>query len=255
MNYQIVCNVDNIPDFNEHVELVTNNNDNHYVIAKKEFHNTDVIVIDKCISFIPLDTTTVNNLQLYMYWAQRLMSHLKLHEKLNKLYPRTGIIDPKSLLLKLTSNTFSVPEGKKLYYITSFFNHSCNANSVIVPREDGSHEIKATRSIAVGEQITIDYLGHDMTDRKSKLKERYNFDCECGHCDHPQVNGKIFVSIKKCMSCYALEPKYHCSKCEVTHYCNISCQRSDWKRHKEFCPSLKQTLTYNINDPHIMMKV
>lgn len=255
MSYLVQYNTENIPDFNNDIELVTTNNENYYIIAKKEFNSTDVIVVDKCISSIPLDNIEVNNLQLYMYWAQELITHKEIYDKLNKLYPRTGNITPESLLLKLSSNVFSVPEGKKLYYITSFFNHSCNANAVIVPRSDGSHEIKATRFIALGEQISIDYLGHDMKDRKSKLKMRYDFDCVCGYCDNPQINGKIFVSVKKCMNCYTLEPKYHCSKCEVTYYCNSNCQRSDWKRHKEFCPSLKQTLTYDINDPYIMMKV
>ncbi|KAJ7653202.1 hypothetical protein DFH06DRAFT_1204952 [Mycena polygramma] len=26
-----------------------------------------------------------------------------------------------------------------------------------------------------------------------------------------------------------------CSKCELTRYCSVGCQRADWKRHKECC--------------------
>jgi hypothetical protein len=28
----------------------------------------------------------------------------------------------------------------------------------------------------------------------------------------------------------------YCSKCKVANYCSVDCQRSDWKKHKKWCP-------------------
>ncbi|KAJ7148720.1 hypothetical protein C8R43DRAFT_515159 [Mycena crocata] len=31
-----------------------------------------------------------------------------------------------------------------------------------------------------------------------------------------------------------------CSKCELTRYCSVECQRTDWSRHKECCKAVKE---------------
>ncbi|KAJ7917971.1 hypothetical protein B0H13DRAFT_1449209, partial [Mycena leptocephala] len=31
-----------------------------------------------------------------------------------------------------------------------------------------------------------------------------------------------------------------CAKCELTRYCSVDCQRTDWKRHKECCKAVKE---------------
>jgi hypothetical protein len=64
-----------------------------------------------------------------------------------------------------------------------------------------------------------------------------------------------------CQVCHKLETKYACSKCHVTYYCSIDCQRSDWKSHKTICSSICNTTTTNPwfskvqrSDPYVTIK-
>lgn len=41
-----------------------------------------------------------------------------------------------------------------------------------------------------------------------------------------------------CASCSKQDAKQICSRCKCTYYCNIDCQRSNWKIHKKICKTL-----------------
>ena len=41
-----------------------------------------------------------------------------------------------------------------------------------------------------------------------------------------------------CRNCGSSKAKPHC-QCEFTHYCDSTCQRTDWKRHKRECHAIK----------------
>ena len=49
---------------------------------------------------------------------------------------------------------------------------------------------------------------------------------------------------KKCNRCQigeSIELKLKCcSQCKCTYYCNISCQRMDWQKHKLYCAEMRQ---------------
>lgn len=65
-----------------------------------------------------------------------------------------------------------------------------------------------------------------------------------------------------CQTCHSVEHLKGCSKCHVSYYCSIECQRSDWKSHKSICESISNTTATNPwfskkqrNDPLIHMKM
>ena len=41
-----------------------------------------------------------------------------------------------------------------------------------------------------------------------------------------------------CRNCGSSKAMPHC-QCEFTHYCDSTCQRTDWKRHKRECHTIK----------------
>ena len=56
----------------------------------------------------------------------------------------------------------------------------------------------------------------------------------------------ITIKSKQCDFCQTLETAVHklkmCAQCETCRYCNIDCQRSDWRQgHKEDCQEFKFT--------------
>ena len=44
---------------------------------------------------------------------------------------------------------------------------------------------------------------------------------------------------KKCYFCHKEHPRNRCGKCQLAYYCDIECQRADWKAHKKHCVSSK----------------
>jgi len=50
---------------------------------------------------------------------------------------------------------------------------------------------------------------------------------ECIECDGPM--------------CYTKNPAKKCSKCHASFYCNMTCQKKDWKVHKQKCTNVKHT--------------
>jgi tetratricopeptide (TPR) repeat protein len=61
----------------------------------------------------------------------------------------------------------------------------------------------------------------------------------CWACNATSGGGSIGVELKRCSTCYALgcgTPAY---------YCNVKCQKKDWKRHKQYHITLKETNANN----------
>ena len=36
-----------------------------------------------------------------------------------------------------------------------------------------------------------------------------------------------------------------CNDCHFAHYCDSACQKADWRRHKNVCPTVSRTLQYD----------
>ncbi|KAE8158750.1 hypothetical protein BDV40DRAFT_303877 [Aspergillus tamarii] len=82
------------------------------------------------------------------------------------------------------TNILSDRIGLYLHPYAALINHSCNYNAAVGFDSDTLY-IKATRPIQKGEQIFISYV--DATNpvklRRSELRERYYFDCQCAKCE------------------------------------------------------------------------
>jgi hypothetical protein len=86
------------------------------------------------------------------------------------------------------------PKGKEIgcmYRYISRINHSCQPN-VYWSYMEQEHTliIVATRDLAPGEELLVDYCGHDDswqgTERRDHLSLFYGFDCRCSICGHAQ---------------------------------------------------------------------
>lgn len=40
---------------------------------------------------------------------------------------------------------------------------------------------------------------------------------------------------ENCAACGKSEPPLRCSRCQCTHYCDVTCQQTDWAMHKRRC--------------------
>ncbi len=110
----------------------------------------------------------------------------------------------------------------------SRINHSCIPNIKLIIPNDQQQEIDsisvvALKNINIGEAIVMDYVQNAKIDeRRLLLFKNYGFRCSCEICD------------KKCSHAECNEVKL-LSKCpcHMVKYCSVTCQRKDWKRHKE----------------------
>jgi hypothetical protein len=41
--------------------------------------------------------------------------------------------------------------------------------------------------------------------------------------------------LTQCATCSDMNANSSCSRCHQVRYCNVQCQRKDWKRHRLFC--------------------
>ncbi|KNG85894.1 SET and MYND domain protein [Aspergillus nomiae NRRL 13137] len=136
---------------------------------------------------------------------------------------------------KLELNSFNLTSivsdrmGLYLHPYAALINHSCNYNAAVGFDGDNLY-IKATRPIQQGEQIFISYV--DATNpvrlRRSELRERYYFDCQCAKCakdlvapahsflgpesqyDHSAIESaetEIYELLDECSSAVATDPK------------------------------------------------
>jgi hypothetical protein len=75
------------------------------------------------------------------------------------------------------------PCGRGLWIASSFLNHSCNPNLMLL--DSGGSQIKyvATDNIKPGTDLTISYVNiTSYQERRSKLSRCYYFDCSCDLC-------------------------------------------------------------------------
>lgn len=81
------------------------------------------------------------------------------------------------------------PDGQGMYLLCSRFNHSCVPNAAVVEapscRLDYAHEIYATRPIARGEEITINYdpIFNYLTTEIRRSAGTWDFVCDCPACN------------------------------------------------------------------------
>jgi hypothetical protein len=86
------------------------------------------------------------------------------------------------IMLVWACNSF---EGGRIYPQISRINHDCNPNTIIQADED-TQRVRAATDIAVGDEITISYLGlllyAETSVRKEKLQSTKYFECKCQRC-------------------------------------------------------------------------
>ncbi|ORC91958.1 putative SET and MYND domain-containing protein 1 isoform X2 [Trypanosoma theileri] len=81
-------------------------------------------------------------------------------------------------------------QGIAVFGGLSMIEHSCNPNAVVVFRQGCTPEsvlfaeLRATRTIAIGERITIAYLPTFLSrdERQKRLQRKFFFFCACEHC-------------------------------------------------------------------------
>eukprot|EP00743_Colponemidia_sp_Colp-15_P008679 GILK01009448.1.p1 GENE.GILK01009448.1~~GILK01009448.1.p1 ORF type:complete len:410 (+),score=62.49 GILK01009448.1:170-1231(+) len=80
-------------------------------------------------------------------------------------------------------------DGSGLYPFVSMLNHSCEPNATFTHHRNFVITVTAHRSINVGEEICISYLGKNsklsVADRQEALRE-YGFVCSCSRCQAEQ---------------------------------------------------------------------
>ncbi|EGG17793.1 SET domain-containing protein [Cavenderia fasciculata] len=96
------------------------------------------------------------------------------------LYLNTLGIDVGSTKPSISSPTSSIG----LFFLSSFFNHSCDPNVYMAFPHDKTAVITALRDIKKGEELFISYgdSEKDMFDRQTHLFDNYGFNCDCPKC-------------------------------------------------------------------------
>jgi len=87
------------------------------------------------------------------------------------------------LLMTNTQNQLGVGDGViRLFPNVSLINHACKRNTIYL---SGGHWLKVhtTEEIGEGMEITTNYSVEENSEKRLKeLKEKYGFECKCGHC-------------------------------------------------------------------------
>jgi len=88
-----------------------------------------------------------------------------------------------------------------LYERCSRFNHSCAPNLSRRFTADGRVQLRTSRAVAAGEELTISYLGDaellQSTERRRFQLQPYGFTCDCPRCAAPEDPARAF----RCPSC------------------------------------------------------
>lgn len=128
-----------------------------------------------------LEPTIARDLKSLTKEEQR--QFLSLHNNFPGKYPFSGIVRTNALPCGSGATVGAV------YPTICFINHSCLVNAHNSWNETLKMEtIHAIRDIEPGEEITIPYdHGGPSTSRKSWLKEKFGFDCNCPVCLLPLV--------------------------------------------------------------------
>lgn len=88
---------------------------------------------------------------------------------------------------------------KALYFTFSFINHSCRANTMVVPCKKGPGKLVSIRDIRAGEEITTFYIPQINCLRSGELqmenlRSTFGFECECGS-DHEIIQSDEFKQV------------------------------------------------------------
>lgn len=131
-------------------------------------------------------------------------------------------------------------------------NHSCSRwNSAYANETLGGRELRATASIAKGEEITQCYKTNPIlqftqpegsvearaTNNVNRarmcilLKKQFGFTCSCQDCFQERA----------CFVCKKRTQVKRCSQCGVVWYCGREHQLADWKQHKAECKGWSAT--------------
>ncbi len=112
-----------------------------------------------------------------------------------ELLPNITASACQSLISAASHNSFGIRAGSEdgdeylgygLYPGASYFNHSCRPN-IGKKRVGATWDFRTLKDIAVDEQCCITYLGGDeedmtLTERRSRLKLYWGFECACERC-------------------------------------------------------------------------
>ncbi|RNF11150.1 SET and MYND domain-containing protein [Trypanosoma conorhini] len=119
-------------------------------------------------------------------------SFLEIYERFTRSCHTTTSISYEEMigvLARVTANCFHRETCVELNLARSMLNHSCAANAAEDPT---SGEVKTTRGVARGEEITINYypqLKHLAFAERSTELERRGFVCRCPRCQREQRKG------------------------------------------------------------------
>lgn len=131
----------------------------------------------------------------------------------------------------LDSNSFRIDKNgsRGLFLATSMVNHDCLPNARVIFNTEGDVIVKAKKSIAKGQPITITYcsLLTNTETRLKKLQSSKFFKCTCDLCTDMTEKG-TFMSALLCPKCkghllpesfHAKAPVWKCLKCpfSTTH--------------------------------------
>ena len=105
-----------------------------------------------------------------------------------------------SVMLIWTCNSF---EQGRAYETISRINHSCNPNAIVQAHDDGQRVVAAA-PIAVGDEISISYLGillwAERDARQNHLQQTKHFTCACTRCS--DVTTPDLAAAVPCFQCH-----------------------------------------------------
>ncbi|EAN97481.1 hypothetical protein, conserved [Trypanosoma cruzi] len=136
---------------------------------------------------IPSALSELRILSGRLLFSPRVLAHsfLEIYERFTRFCHTATSISYEEMigvLARVTANCFHRDTCVELNLSRSMLNHSCVANAA---EELHSGEIKTTRDVARGEELTINYypqLKHLSFEERSKELERRGFECHCSQC-------------------------------------------------------------------------
>jgi len=109
--------------------------------------------------------------------------------------------DLKKLFFQIKSNAFMLSDrsglqvvGTGIYPSIALLNHSCNANCCAIQNMN-KVELRPLRDLEANEELLISYIDPISTsiERKTELKEKYNFACRCSDCAQ-RKNDALYIA-------------------------------------------------------------
>jgi len=105
------------------------------------------------------------------------------------------------VFFQIKSNAFMLSDrsglqviGSGIYPSVALLNHSCNANCCAIQNMN-KVELRPLKDLEANEELLISYVDPVSTsiERKSDLKEKYNFVCRCAHCAQ-RKNDALYIA-------------------------------------------------------------